>query len=260
MRDVLKIRNFLVMPPFLVACCLAHAAAEPQVVTKRVYHHGDAAISVQQARGKGPALCRASLTVTKNGEETFRIEYDNMDAVGDSFGLFVPDKQPPGDYFFVIKIGDYNGRMFIIDKNGETRNVIGGYYFLIEHDGRPYLFCSYHSDVEGLLVLDLTTGVIDCVTAESPSRFLDIPHVYQWYRLKDRVFYSTYVHVRSNGKSSNREVNEVVCAYNFERKTLHPMEMWKAGIETAEPIEYDFNPHDYPDCECTKEDKNSESN
>ncbi len=247
------LRRILLMAS-LFAVPLAFSEAEPRVFTERVYQHGDATIALQQTRGQGPPLCKASLVVSTEHHETFRIEYSNIEAVGDSYGIFVPNAQPSDEFFLVFKIGDYEGRMFVIDKQGNTRDLIGGYSFTVALDEVPYLFVTYHSDIPGLLILNLTDGRVVYGSVESPVKYKEIPNAGQWYRLADQVFFTPYLIGARKPKSPEDDVSQIVYTFNFDKRELQPMELSSEAIKAAERIEYEFDPHDYPDCKCTSED------
>lgn len=95
-----------------------------------------------------------------------------IDAVGSCYGIFLPLLQPRNDYFILSKLGDYDGRIFIIDAKGNVTEKLGGQFY-VSKDKR-YLFSHYYSDESGLTVFDFTTG---------QTIFLEIitPRLFEWY-------------------------------------------------------------------------------
>jgi hypothetical protein len=124
-------------------------------ITSDAIQFKDLNIEVQQVRnksGKGSFSCRAWLIVSKNNKSVYQRYFKSIDAIGDCYGLFIPIRQPREDFFIVSKLGDYDGRIFIIDSKGKVTEKIGGAFY-ISKDTR-YLFSHYHSDSPGLTVYD----------------------------------------------------------------------------------------------------------
>jgi hypothetical protein len=116
-------------------------------VSQAEFRNGDAVIRIIEVKRIServdvpPYACRAWLEVTKANKSTFRRYFDNIEPVGTSYGLFVPEVQPPGPFFAVAKNGDYDGRLFLVRKDGKVFDVIGGSYFTTED--KRYLFSQY---------------------------------------------------------------------------------------------------------------------
>jgi hypothetical protein len=88
-----------------------------------------------------PYLCLAWIEITKT---IFKKYFDDIDAVAFSYGLFIPNVQPPTPYFAVVKNGDYDGHLYSVNEDGKVDDFMGGFYF-ITNDKR-YLFSQYVSD------------------------------------------------------------------------------------------------------------------
>lgn len=140
-------------------------------------------IEIQQVRNKSgyePFSCRAWLTINNNGKSIYQRFFKSIDAVGSCYGIFIPLSQPRNDYFILSKLGDYDGRIFIIDSNGNVTEKPGGDFY-VSKDKR-YLFSDYYSDLSGLTVYDFTKR--QCVFSDTIT-----PRLYEWY-FKDEKYIS----------------------------------------------------------------------
>jgi hypothetical protein len=72
--------------------------------------------------------------------------------VGFSYGIFLPKQRPSPDYFVAVKEGDYDGRLFLISREGQVTDLPGGFYFVPA--ARRFLV-KYVSDTYALTVFDL---------------------------------------------------------------------------------------------------------
>jgi hypothetical protein len=143
----------------------------------------DFIIEIRQVRnlsGYDQFSCRAWLTISAKSKSIYQRYFKSIDAVGSCYGLFIPIKQPRQDYFVLSKLGDYDGRIFIIDSNGNVTEKLGGPFFT--SNDKRYLFSEYYSDLSGLTVFDFTTG---------QYLFSDTiaPRLFEWY-YKDNKFIS----------------------------------------------------------------------
>jgi len=131
----------------------------------------DFKIEIRQVRnlsGSGQFSCRAWLTISAKSKSIYQRYFRSIEAVGSCYGLFIPLEQPRQDYFVLSKLGDYDGRIFIIDSNGNVTEKLGGSFF-ISNDKR-YLFSEYDSDLSGLTVFDFTTGLRIPAISDTKSR------------------------------------------------------------------------------------------
>jgi len=106
----------------------------------------------------------------REGDKVLRQAYfDDIDAVGGYYGLFLPKDQPLKDYFVVLKEGDYDGRLLLVGVDGSLTNIAGGEFFLTED--KRYLIGSHSSDYESLIVFDLLRRrmAIDGAAEKLPS-------------------------------------------------------------------------------------------
>ncbi len=158
-------------------------------------------IEVRQIRSKfssDPFTCRAWLTVTAKNKIIYQRYFKDIEAVGDCHGIFIPFSQPRVDFFILSKLGDYDGRIFIIDTTGNVTEKIGGEFYI--STDKQYLFSNYHSDLSGLTVFDFCEGkTIFSDTIE--------PKILDWY-YKDKKFYTSFESL--DGRDSNNYY------YNFD--------------------------------------------
>jgi hypothetical protein len=217
---------------------------EAGTVTKASYKHGEVTIRLVQVKSdesdRFRFLCRAAARIEKQGVVLDEIYYDDIDAVGDSFGLFVPRKQPSPNFFAIVKCGDYDGRLFLIDKKGKKLDLIGGLYFVTE-DGR-FLFSEYHSDVEGFAVFDLKEGRVLFSSAQGPRDYQELPWIYQWYQSP-----KGYLFTEAMGE---KEKKGVIHIFDISKCRIVTRFIDISQVKDARKVQYDFDPRDYADCLC----------
>lgn len=159
------------------------------VITTQSYSHGSCMIKLIQVKDTAaetpsmPFICRAWLSVSKGKKVLHQIYFAGIDPVGSSYGIYIPNYQPPGRFFAVVKEGDYDGILYLIDMQGRIRKYLGGSYF-VSRWGR-YLFSQYDSDEWTTVVIDLETG--DSLSA-TPDSF---PYPSQWYRARKGYYFYT---------------------------------------------------------------------
>ena len=106
-------------------------------VSQSEFHNGNASIRIIQAKKissnykEPPYLCRVWIEIRKAKQIVFKKYFDDIDASAFSYGLFIPNVQPPAPYFAIVKNGDYDGHLFLIDEDGKVDDLMGGFYFNI---------------------------------------------------------------------------------------------------------------------------------
>ena len=216
-------------------------------VTSRTYSHGKVKVKVTQAKRIGshrqepPSACRAWLEVVAGGKTVWQRYFDDIDAMGSSYGLFVPPKPPSARFFTVVKNRDYDGRLFLIDRDGTVSDLPGGLYF-VSSDGR-YLFSEYIADTQEVVVFDLATGKV-VLDTKTPDASLLPGYIYDWYYDGKRYFF-TIVKEEENRQGLVLE----------DRRTLYEVNLAHPGIDKV-PADFsrifhknwDFDPRKYKDC------------
>jgi hypothetical protein len=128
--------------------------------------------------------CKASFEVRRGSKTIYSRRYDTVEALGGWAGLYLPKKQPLSDLFIVIKEGDYDGRLFLVERNGKVFNLPGGMTIFIAPD-TSFLVSDYSTDGPGgLTVFDLRkrkviatsladglSGVVACYSRNSELVF-----------------------------------------------------------------------------------------
>ena len=217
-------------------------------ISQAEFRNGNVLIRIIEAKkiskkyDEPPHLCRAWLDVQKANETIFQKYFDDIDAVGFSYGLFVPKAQPPSPYFVVVKNGDYDGRLFIVCKDGRVFNLLGGFYF-ISKDKR-YLFSEYASDARGLAVFDLQNGRVVFSSEKLPA------YMHQWYE-KDGKYFFTEAEW-NNGPGIAHEKEDVAYFYDFKTNKIIEKRIETSYLATSKPVKYDFDPREYEDCAATQ--------
>jgi len=212
-------------------------------ITHSDFHHGNVVIKIIQAKKKAdkynepPYLCRAWLDVSKAKNRIYQKYFDDIDAVGFSYGLFVPKIQPPSPYFAVVKNGDYDGKLFLVRKDGKVFDLMGGFFFITKN--RRYLFSEYASDTTGLAVFDLRNGRVVFSSMELPA---EMSH---WYEKKGEYYFTA--------EPDSYNVPDKIIAYFYDFSANKIIERTISGAELADsiPVTYDFDPREYENCTTT---------
>jgi len=209
-------------------------------VSKCEIHHGKAVIRITQVKAKTPSpktphCCRAWLTIERNGKTLFQRYYGDIEPVGGSYGLFIPQNQPPSPYFAIVKHGDYDGRLFLVHKSGEVHDLKGGSYFVTTD--KRYLFSEYVSDLSGLEVFDLRTGKTVFTSGE------DFPYIYGWYEIHGEYFFLESDSLRKKALE----------AYFIDpaKGQMTKQTLTAEELSVAKKIDYDFDAKSLPDCDCS---------
>ncbi len=124
--------------------------------------------------------CRVLIRTIKENKRIDEINYGNINPVGSSFGIAFSKNQKKENLFIASKFGDYDGKIIIINKNGEIQSFQGGQYFVTNNG--EYLVSNWSSDLSGLTIYDLTKKEI-CLNKE-----LDF-HLGNWY-YSDNTYFS----------------------------------------------------------------------
>lgn len=207
--------------------------------------NGNIKINIRQAKKtkdfeQSPHSCRAWLDVEKSANTIFSSYYDDIDAVGFSYGLFVPKAQPKSPYLAVVKNGDYNGRLFLLRSDGKVHDLLGGFYFFAKD--KRYVFSEYASDTSGLRVFDLIAGEV-VFSSEK------LPYIHQWYE-KNGTYFFTETEWRDNSGRATEKAG-TVHIFDFKLKKLVEKKVSRAYFEKAKVVEWDFDPRKYEDCTST---------
>ncbi len=213
-------------------------------VSQSEFHNGTTLIRIIQAKkisknyNEPPYLCRAWLEITKAKQTVFKKYFDDIDAVAFSYGLSIPSAQPPAPYFAVVKNGDYDGHLYLVNENGKVDDLMGGFYF-ITNDKR-YLFSQYASDATGLVVFDLKAGR----TVYSSDK---IPYIHQWYEKDGVYFFTESEWIRSNLGTPTEKLG-IAHFYDFKTQQVISKKITSDEIAAAKTVVYDFDPRQYKDC------------
>ena len=200
-------------------------------ITRKDYPLGDITVRITQVRNEGytmpPDTCRAWLEVKRGDQLLKRLYYANIEPVGGDYGIFVPKQQPSADYFVAVKDGDYDGRLFLVGKDGEVANLIGGSYFITAD--RKFLVSEYSSDLHAIVVYDLGEN-------RKVLESRDIPEIDTWYRDDAGYFFTEY------GKPGHADRLDLV------NGTLTKIRVTHADITNAHKVRDDFDTAKKQDC------------
>ena len=211
-------------------------------MTRSSHDLGAVRIQIIQAKmrkpsAQSPGYCRAWVNVIR-GEITppAFYDYNDLEPVGYSYGIFVPQKQPSPDYFVLVKEGDYNGRLLLVDGSGHITDIPGGTFFVA--DAR-FLVNEYASDSPGLAVFDLMAHKL-------LMRSTDVPYVQNWYRDSKGYFFTESEW--SGGSGEPHEKLGVAYRLSLAQGKIARINIAAAELKSATKIAYDFDPRQYPDC------------
>lgn len=210
-------------------------------VTQTTHILGEISVHIIQAkrrRGSAtvPSYCRAWVEVARNEKLIRRIYYDDFEPVGYKYGIFVPAKQPSSDYFVLVKEGDYDGRLLLVDKSGHVTNTFGGSYFVA--NGK-FLISQYSSDEAGLAVFDLEAHKLILRTG-------DVPYIERWYKNGGGYFFTES---EWSGSGEAHEKAGIAYRLNLQQGKISAVNMDLTVLHAAFPVKYDFDPRQYADCE-----------
>ena len=200
-------------------------------VTEKTFTHGTVTIQVIQVKNLGytlePDTCRAWLEVRKDKQLLKRFYYRDINPVGSSFGIFLPKFQPSADYFVAVKEGDYDGRLLLVDKEGVTHDLPGGFFFLTED--RRFLVTEYSSDLYEVVVFDLKEN-------KKVLEARNLPEIGSWYKDDSGYFFMEY------GRPNHAE------RLDLERGQLVKITVSRTERSEARKVAYDFDNRKMRDC------------
>ncbi|NNM94807.1 MAG: hypothetical protein HKL88_05000 [Bacteroidia bacterium] len=125
--------------------------------------------------------CKAWIEVSKGSKTTGILFFDDIIADSGTAGIFVPLKQPREDLFIAFKLGDYDGRLIVVDRTGQITDLVGGTFYT--DDDNEMIFANYASDQNGITVYDLEKN--DWLIADSAIIKYRLG---QWYYKDDNYF------------------------------------------------------------------------
>lgn len=254
-RDRRADRLVLLLGGLLALCLPAHGKDpfQPYVaedydpkqvrITTRDIQHGQALIRIVQARKIGkqktaPRVCRAWLMVDVGGKPVFERYFADINPAGASFGLFLPGRQVPSPYFAVVKLGDRDGRLFLIHRDGRVLDLEGGRYIVSED--KKLVFSQYASDVTRVVVFDVAAGAPMFVAR-------DLPHIHDWY-LIDGNYVFTESEWDSDNKGGLRARDGILHRFDLEDREIEELEIEADDLRGARKVAYTFDPRQHRDC------------
>lgn len=206
---------------------------------KASYNFGDLDIQinesyVHQKETKGNPedfYLKAQIDVRRNGAIVDQLSFDHMQDMGYVAGLFLPKPQPLSNYFLIVKHGDYDGHLILIDKTGKISKIAGGSYF-ITADKRS-LFSDYEEDTmgTGFAVFNLVTNRVVFKTTKKDSAWFD--NIDQWYKDGAGYFFTAS---SSDGDAQPNRKDSWIFAYKFSNNQLL-REPAKGRLKLAEKIQ-----------------------
>jgi hypothetical protein len=219
----------------------AYPSAKYQV-TRTSHILGGVTIQIIHAKkrkpnGSPPSYCRAWVEVSRGENLLRRIHYSDFEPVGFSYGVFVPAKQPSEDYFALVKEGDYDGHLLLVDREGVVTDLLGGFFFVIA--GGRFIVSEYLSDESGLAVFDLKAHRLLMQSTE-------IPDIQNWY--KDGAGYFFTESEWSNGSPYPHEKPNVAYRLDLSGRKVVKISMGPQQLKSAARVEHDFDPRKSADC------------
>jgi hypothetical protein len=200
-------------------------------ISRKDYPLGEITVRVTQVRNEGytmdPDTCRAWLEVKRGDQLVKRLYYANIEPVGGNYGIFVPNQQPSPDYFVAVKDGDYDGRLFVVSKDGQLADVLGGSYFLTAD--HKFLVSEYSSDLHAIVVFDVGEN-------RKVLESRNIPEIDTWYQDDDGYFFTEY------GKPGHADRLDLVNGKLTKIRVTH------AEITKAHKVRDDFDTAKKQDC------------
>jgi hypothetical protein len=172
--------------------------------------------------------CRAWLEVRQGDKVLRQVYFNDIDAVGGNYGIFLPKQQPFGDPFVAVKFGDYDGRLLLVGNDGSLTNLPGGDFFLTPD--KRYLIGSHDSDYQSPFVIDVARRrlVMDGEKQKLPS-------VGDWYVDKAGYFFTE----EDEADELRNPDQESVTIYRLDLKGMKVTRgvMTKARLKTISRVE-----------------------
>ena len=210
-------------------------------VTQSIHSLGTLKVRIIHAKRRKeietpPSFCRAWVEITRGETLIRRIYYSDFEPVGYKYGVFVPARQPSADYFALVKEGDYDGHLLLVNGSGEVADTLGGSFFVAH--GR-FLVSQYSSDEAGLAVFDLQTHKLIVRTT-------DIPYVDKWYKDREGYFFTEPEWSGASGEAHERA--GVAYRLNLNLGKITKIDISPSLLRSAIPVKDDFDPRQYEDC------------
>ncbi|WP_167605429.1 M56 family metallopeptidase [Maribellus sediminis] len=201
----------------------------------RYFEIGDVTVKVYQlnnsdSRMGNDFLCRGKLISSKNNLPVDSLIFNDMEAVGDRYGLNF-NSQPVKGMVIGTKFGDYDGRLILIDETGKIQNFRGGFFF-ISKDQR-YIVSPWHSDMAGITIYDLKDRKVkmDEETRIYPAF---------WYYFDGEYYIS-----RFQSQPERIETDEIY-RLDLEKGKLEKSEITLSELQNGEKVQMFNSEH----CEC----------
>ena len=196
---------------------------------------------VDDAAEKTPSYCRAWLEVWRGNRLQTQFYFDDIQPVGGSYGIFIPQRQPFTNNFIAVKEGDYDGRLLLVNTDGRAADLPGGPYFVTPD--KRYLVGLHSRDSSALVIIDVAKQQV--VLDGDKER---LPEINSWY-LDSIGYFFTEV----DPKDNERELKESVYRLDLEHLRIAKVRMPPASMATARTIGYDFDPRGMTDCTSTQD-------
>jgi len=206
-----------------------HPAGNFRVSTKE-YPFGEVTVRVVNVKKIGdeassvPHFCGAWVEVVKGSHLLKRFSYPDIEPVGFSFGAFVPRHQLD-NYFAVVKEGDYDGRLLLVDHGGKVVDLPGGFYFATRD--KRFLVSEYSSDAPGFTVFDLVTR--RTILEEDAD-------VYAWFRDRKGYFFSV------------GDIPTDFKRLDLMKRSVVDITVKDSDLKAATKVQFDFDPRQKQDC------------
>jgi hypothetical protein len=166
------------------------------IVTRNSYHHLSIDIEVSQAKRKYNHGYESPFNVgwifIKSGNYIIdSLIFPDIKAYGGYAGLYIPENNFSDSLFVIIKRGDYDGRLYLINTKGKVFNFPGGSYFVSKD--KKLLFSISELDCRGIDIIDLKTlnSIYSktCLSKNPDYWFLfDKKYYYTSHEIKDSVY------------------------------------------------------------------------
>lgn len=178
-----------------------------------------------------PTYCRAWLQVRLGDTMLRQAYFDDIEPVGGDFGIFVPKYQPFEDSLVALKLGDYDGRLLLVGKDGSLTDIPGGDFFLTPD--KRYMIGAHDSDYASLFVFDVRGRKL-VLDGEKEK----LPAVDEWYR--DHLGYF-FTEDDETGEAPDPNLKTVP----IERLDLKHLKITK-DVKTKAELESDRKIDNYP--------------
>lgn len=214
LKIILGIVSFIIFPALATIGQTESFIKDGFKITQETRTIGQVKIVISQKKSltNTDPLCAANIKIFRDTDllDSLNIPDDQLDAVGDRYGLFVYDELIK-NHLVISKFGSYDGQTIFFNSKGQKFITLGGFCYPDKENG--LMFSIYHSDIAGFSVFDLNTD------KELFSITMNNDRVREFYLLGNKYFMRT---------ERNNSTQEKIWEIDLEKQKITESKMIRA--------------------------------